>query len=128
MSTAEHDAPAAPDMVGHTQGGFTANYPHLLDEAARHMTHVVGHAVATGVSQVEVTAEAEAEWLETLAANARDMLSFQQQCTPGYYNNEGRPAEGGGLVTSSYGRGPMPFFAILDEWRSAGDLAGLRLR
>ena len=114
-------------ILGHTQGGFTANYPHLLDEAAGHMAHIVGHAVAAGIRQVEVTAEAEDGWLETLAASARDVRSFQEQCTPGYYNNEGRPGEGG-LITSAYGRGPMPFFALLAEWRAEGDFAGLELR
>jgi cation diffusion facilitator CzcD-associated flavoprotein CzcO len=114
-------------ILGHTQGGFTANYPHLLDEAAGHMAHIVGHAVAGGVREVEVTAEAESEWLDTLAASARDIRSFQEQCTPGYYNNEGRPGEGG-LITTAYGKGPMPFFALLAEWRAAGEFAGLELR
>ena len=114
-------------ILGHTQGGFTANYPHLLDEAAGHMAHIVGHAVSAGVREVEVTAEAEDRWLDTLAASARDVRSFQEQCTPGYYNNEGRPGEGG-LITSAYGKGPMPFFALLAEWRAAGDFAGLELR
>ena len=57
----------------------------------------------------------------------RDVRAFQQQCTPGYYNNEGQPAAGG-FIGSSYGKGPMPFFKLLDEWREAGDFAGLELR
>jgi cyclohexanone monooxygenase len=114
-------------LLGHTQGGFTANYPHLLDEAGIHMAHVVSHALAHGIREVEVTAEAEQAWLDKLAANARDIQSFQQQCTPGYYNNEGQPGTGG-FTLASYGRGPMPFFALLQEWRQAGDFAGLELR
>ena len=55
-------------------------------------------------------------------------LTFQEQCTPGYYNNEGRPSEGGGLIVQSYGDGPIVFFQLLDGWRSAGDFAGLELR
>ena len=114
-------------VLGHTQGGFTANYPHLLDEAARHMSHIVAHALGAGVRQVEVTAEAEQDWLDTLTASARNVRSFQEQCTPGYYNNEGHP-EGGGFIVSAYGKGPMPFFSLLAEWRAAGDFAGLELR
>ena len=114
-------------VLGHSQGGFTANYPHLLDEACGQMTYIVSHALAEGVEEVEVTGEAEEAWLETLAANARDVRSFQEQCTPGYYNNEGQPA-GGGFILSAYGKGPMPFFALLREWREAGDFAGLELR
>jgi hypothetical protein len=114
-------------ILGHTQGGFTANYPHLLDEAATHMSHVVGCALARGVREVEVTAEAEQEWLDTLAASARNVRSFQEQCTPGYYNNEGQPGTGG-FILSAYGKGPMPFFALLAGWREAGEFAGLELR
>ena len=114
-------------ILGHTQGGFTANYPHLLDEAARHVTHVVRHGLEAGIREIEVTDEAEQEWLETLAASARNVQAFQEQCTPGYYNNEGRPGTGG-FVLNAYGKGPMPFFALLEKWREAGDFAGLDLR
>ena len=114
-------------VLGHSQGGFTANYPHLLDEASRQMAHVVGHALRSGVREVEVSAEAEQEWIDTLAASARDVRAFQEQCTPGYYNNEGQPATGG-FILNAYGKGPMPFFALLAKWREAGDFAGLDLR
>jgi cyclohexanone monooxygenase len=114
-------------MIGHTQGGFTANYPHLLHEASSHVAHIVRSAVESGIRELEATAEAEDEWLRTLAENARNVRSFQEQCTPGYYNNEGRPAEGG-FIVSSYGKGPMPFFKLLAEWRQAGTYPGLELR
>jgi cyclohexanone monooxygenase len=114
-------------MIGHTQGGFTANYPHLLHEASSHVAHIVRSAVDSGIRELEATAEAEDEWLRTLAENARNVRSFQEQCTPGYYNNEGRPAEGG-FIVSSYGKGPMPFFKLLAEWRQAGTYPGLELR
>jgi cyclohexanone monooxygenase len=114
-------------VVGHTQGGFTVNYPHLLDEACRQMAFVVGHSLRSGVSEVEVTAEAEQRWIDTMNANARNIQAFQEQCTPGYYNNEGQPGTGG-FILGSYGKGPMPFFALLRGWREAGDFAGLELR
>jgi cyclohexanone monooxygenase len=114
-------------ILGHTQGGFTVNYPHLLDEASTHMCHIVRYAIDHDVREVEVTADAEAEWVQTLAESAWNVRAFQEQCTPGYYNNEGRPDQGGFLV-GSYGKGPMAFFRVLAEWRDAGELAGLKLR
>jgi cation diffusion facilitator CzcD-associated flavoprotein CzcO len=114
-------------VIGHTQGGFTVNYPHLLSEATGHMAHIVRHAIDHGISQVEVTQEAQDQWQETLNAAARNVLAFQQQCTPGYYNNEGQPAAGG-FIGASYGHGPMPFFQLLSDWRDAGDFEGLELR
>ena len=114
-------------ILGHTQGAFTANYPHLLDEACTHLTYIVRHAVDDNIRSIEATAEAEADWLRVLDENARNILAFQQQCTPGYYNNEGNPVGGNGLLGSSYGRGPMAFFALMRDWREAGDFAGLEL-
>jgi len=74
-----------------------------------------------------VTAQAEEEWLTALAESARDIRAFQEQCTPGYYNNEGQPGVGG-FLASSYGNGPMPFFQLLSDWRDAGSFAGLERR
>ena len=78
-------------VLGHTQGGFTVNYPHLLEEASAHLAHIVRHAIDHDLSTVEATEEGEADWLVTLAESARDIRTFQEQCTPGYYNNEGQP-------------------------------------
>jgi cyclohexanone monooxygenase len=113
-------------VLGHTQGGFTVNYPHVLDEASRHMSHVVRYAIDTD-AEVEATAEGEDDWLRELAESARDFRAFQEQCTPGYYNNEGQPAAGG-FLGSSYGNGPMAFFRLLADWRDAGTFAGLDVR
>jgi cyclohexanone monooxygenase len=113
-------------VLGHTQGGFTVNYPHLLDEASRHACHVLGHAIEHDLV-VEATREGEDAWLTVLTESARDFRAFQEQCTPGYYNNEGQPAAGGFLGTS-YGNGPIAFFQLLSEWRQAGTFDGLELR
>ena len=114
-------------VLGHTQGGFTANYPHLLDESSTHVCHILSCAIDAGVREVEVTDDAEAAWVQTLSESARNVRAFQEQCTPGYYNTEGQPGEGG-LIGSSYGKGPMAFFQLLADWRAAGDFAGLELR
>jgi cyclohexanone monooxygenase len=114
-------------VVSHMQGAFTVNYPHLLDQAATHVAHIVRHALDTGLREIEVTATAEDEWLATLAEAARDVRSFQEQCTPGYYNNEGQP-DGNGFLGSSYGKGPLSFFELLAAWRQSGQFEGLELR
>jgi cation diffusion facilitator CzcD-associated flavoprotein CzcO len=114
-------------VLGHTQGGFTVNYPHLLEEASAHLTHILHHAIDHDLSTVEATEEGEAAWLVTLAESARDIRTFQEQCTPGYYNNEGQPAAGG-FLGSSYGNGPISYFRLLADWRDAGSFTGLELR
>ncbi len=114
-------------LLGHQQGGFTANYPHLLDEAARHLSHILARAVRDDL-EIEVTAEAEADWVRTVEESLGSLRAFQEQCTPGYFNAEGEPGSGRGLLVSAYGFGPMAFFALLASWRAQGGLAGLELR
>jgi cation diffusion facilitator CzcD-associated flavoprotein CzcO len=115
-------------LLGHAQGAFTANYPHLLEEASDQLAYVLRHAIDHDIAEVEPTAEAVEAWLQVLDEKARDVRAFQETCTPGYYNNEGQPLAGAGLIGASYGDGPMAFFARMREWREAGDLAGLELR
>ena len=114
-------------VLGHSQGGFTVNYPHLLEESSGHLCHILRYAIDHDLSTVEATAEGEDEWLVTLVESARDIRTFQEQCTPGYYNNEGQPGAGG-FLGSSYGNGPMPFFQLLADWRDAGTFSGLDLQ
>ena len=51
---------------------------------------------------------------------------FLESCTPGYYNNEGKPGDRG-VRNASYGAGSIAFIKVLEEWRDHGELAGLEL-
>ena len=114
--------------LGLTQNTFTPNFPHLLDEQARHVAEVVKAASEQQAQMVEPTLEAESGWLETIRATAIDNLAFRQACTPGYYNGEGRAGEGQGLFDGLYGPGSDAFFALMKTWREAGDMRGLEVR
>jgi cyclohexanone monooxygenase len=114
--------------LGVTQNTFTPNFPHLLDEQARHVAHVVKAASERQALMVEPTLEAESGWLETVRATAIDTLAFRQACTPGYYNGEGRAGAGQGLFDGLYGPGSDAFFALMKGWREAGDMCGLKVR
>src|SRR5262249_43774714 len=70
-------------------GSFVANVPHNLTDAAKTVAAVVTHMIEGGYDEVEVASEAEAAWMELLAPNPV-MSSFLADCTPGYYNNEGK--------------------------------------
>ncbi|MEM7140923.1 MAG: NAD(P)/FAD-dependent oxidoreductase [Actinomycetota bacterium] len=113
-------------IVSHIQGGFTANYPHLLDELSTHIAYVLSEMATRGVDRIEASEDAEDAWVDTIIESARDTAAFQESCTPGYYNNEGQPS-GSAAQNGSYGKGNLRFFALLEEWRRAGDLAGLEL-
>jgi len=52
---------------------------------------------------------------------------FQEDCTPGYYNNEGQVGNKNSLFAAQYGAGPEAFFQLIREWREEGTLQGLSL-
>ncbi|HZK99794.1 MAG TPA: NAD(P)/FAD-dependent oxidoreductase [Caulobacteraceae bacterium] len=113
-------------IVSHTQSGFTVNFPHMLDEQARHIAYIVGHCLETQVRAVEVSEEAQAEWVKTIHALAVMREKFAAECTPGYYNNEGQPNPKA-IQNGFYGAGPIAFVKVLEDWRAAGTLDGLEV-
>ena len=111
-------------IFSHMQGGFTVNYPHMLDELARHVSHILADAAERGATVVEATSAGEADWVQTIIDSARDRQQFLESCTPGYYNNEGRPGDNVPENTS-YGLGSVAFFGLLEQWRNEGSSVGL---
>jgi cyclohexanone monooxygenase len=111
-------------LMGNAQAGFTANFPHLSNEQAKHVAYIIRHGLDVGAARIEVSAEAEQAWIEQCLQKARQTGDFFENCTPGYYNNEGKPGERS-AQDGFYGGGSPEFFRILEEWRSEGSLAGL---
>ncbi|MFI5320776.1 MAG: flavin-containing monooxygenase [Myxococcota bacterium] len=111
--------------MGITQNGFTANFPHMHYEQAEHITAVLSEAARRSAQRVEPSAEAEAGWVATIRAKALLTRAFQQECTPGYYNNEGKPGEGAGIADEQYGGGPIEFHELIRKWRADGRMEGL---
>jgi cyclohexanone monooxygenase len=114
-------------IMGGGQSGFTANYPHALDEQSQHIAWILTEMKNRGIATIDATADAEAEWVETIIRSARINESFQASCTPGYYNNEGRPNPRA-VRNANYGYGPVAFFKLLADWRADGTFKGLELQ
>lgn len=115
-------------FLGFTQTAVTVNVPHALNEQAKHVTYILDEARRRGARTVEATPEGEQGWIDEMRDKARLGLKFYAECTPGYYNNEGKLGNPNGFFAGTYGAGPIKFFRILDEWRADGRLAGLALR
>jgi len=113
-------------IMSNPQAGFTASYPHLLDEQAKHLAYIIQTGSEKGLREVEVSAEREASWVQTCIEKARDAGSFLEDCTPGYYNNEGKATERS-AQNGFYGGGSVEFFKLLEEWRADGQLEGMDL-
>ncbi|MFD7512145.1 flavin-containing monooxygenase [Streptomyces sp. NPDC059853] len=100
-------------QLGSLQNASSVNFTHVLDEQAVHAAALVAAAEAKG-ALVEPSREAEDAWLASLADGAPDHAWFHAECTPGYYNAEGRGRPSG---PSSYPHGAVAFHALLRQWR-----------
>ena len=115
-------------LVQPTQGAnLISNIPHNLTEAARTIAAIVDHALEVRASQVEVSKEAEEAWVALLLSGP-GMLLGSQDCTPGYYNNEGQDLGPRGRLNVGYPAGAQAYFRYLDEWRRSGRFEGLEFR
>jgi cation diffusion facilitator CzcD-associated flavoprotein CzcO len=122
-----HDFPNC-YVMSLAQSGYTLNFPYLIDIQARHIAYVIGEALARGVRTVEATAEAEAAWCAEIAKRGESFdVQFAEQCTPSYYNDEGRP-DAKTLDRNFFVGGPTEFAERLEAWRAEGSMAGLALR
>ncbi len=113
-------------IVSNTQSGFTANFPHMLNEQAKHLAYIVKTAQDRQANVVEASQDSEDAWVQTIISTALMRQRFQEECTPGYYNNEGKPSALAAR-NGSYGLGSIPFIQLMEDWRKADDLNGLEL-
>ena len=114
-------------FMGVTQGGFTANFPHMLNEQSLHIAYMIEQGMKSNAHCLEASLEGEAAWVKAIEDSAVFNMQFLQECTPGYYNNEGQPGGGNSLLGSQYGAGPEAFFQIIRDWREEGSMAGVSL-
>ena len=113
-------------MVQILQAALTPNFMHVTADQAMHFAYVISEAKKRNIKTLQPTQEAEDKWVETIVGLTKLRESFQKECTPGYYNNEGIPS----LKLSrnaSYGGGPLKFLQIMEDWRVKGDLDGLEI-
>lgn len=108
------------------QAVVTTNVVHMTSEYAQHIAYIVRTLREKGATKFELTAAAEAEWVDTIVKRRVDMTAFLDACTPGRYNYEGntgaRP-----IQNAVFGGGAMEYFGILAAWRDTGALPGLAL-
>jgi cation diffusion facilitator CzcD-associated flavoprotein CzcO len=109
------------------QSGFTVNFPYLLDVQAGHVAWVIASALSRGITEVEASASAEADWVDTVLARSALVAQRRKACTPGYYNREGR-VDHRTQQGSFFIGGPTEYADILTAWRVEGTLDGLDLR
>jgi cyclohexanone monooxygenase len=100
--------------------------PHNLTEAGKTIAVIVRAALDRGANEVEVTKDAQEDWVSHLLTGPGRMLN-SPDCTPGYYNNEGQPNDAARYAVG-YPAGPAAYFKYLDAWRKSGEFDGLAFR
>lgn len=113
---------------GNLQTASAVNAVHLLDEQSHYVAHIVSTAVEQGFQTVEASKEAVEAWVEEIrnAPSNRALFEFYIECTPGYYNSEGKAKSMDDLfIGGRYGGGALGYYALLEKW-SDGRLAGYR--
>jgi cation diffusion facilitator CzcD-associated flavoprotein CzcO len=111
------------------QGVVTVNYTHLAVLGADFVARTIAQLSAKGVDVFDVSAEAEADWVQKIVDSHVDGSHVMSACTPSRINNEGNP-KGMDPRSGNYGRGFGDYFAyrdLLHGWLEAGDFAGLEL-
>ena len=114
-------------FMGGMQSGITPNFTELYNEQSRHIAYIIEQGLERGARTIEASEQAEAEWVEKVLGSPAVGGGFGEDCTPGYYNNEGKPGEGPGWFGGNFPGGAQVFFGVLREWREKGDLQGLEL-
>ena len=114
---------------GNQQSAAAVNAVQLLDEQAIHLAYIIKTARDSRLDRVDVTPEAVDEYVHIIKSHPMNdiLVQFYLDCTPGYYNAEGKAKRGEDIFFGGrYGDGPMPFFRMLEAWRSNGEMRGIR--
>ena len=115
--------------TNNTQGTAGVNFVHTLEETGVHIAEVVAELERRGVV-ADPEKQAEDAWVATVTGGTGLALlgagRFLADCTPGRWNNEGRPGERN-PKQANYPGTSTSYFRLLAEWRARGELAGLAL-
>ncbi|MFF3898562.1 flavin-containing monooxygenase [[Kitasatospora] papulosa] len=111
-------------QMGSLQNASSVNFTHILDEQAVHAAALVAAAEAEG-ALIEPSREVQDAWIAVLAEGAPDHEWFHADCTPGYYNREGRGRPNGPIA---YPHGAFAFHELLARWRRESMAEVLRAR
>ncbi len=114
-------------FTGFTQGGLSTSVTAMYEQQGEHIAYIIRETLARGAASVEPTRQAQDDWVRTIRELAPPD-TFLQECTPGYYNNEGGGTGGiRAAVSEPYAPGFYKFGELIGEWRDKGDLSGMTL-
>lgn len=111
-----HNFPNMGIISGLKQAGITWSITFMNRRQAEHFALLVRQNIDADTN-FDVTPQAEDRWLEVLKSKSMEDTTFLSECTPGYYNNEGRDQRDS-IWLSNFGGGPFEYMEILTDWIS----------
>ena len=109
-----HNFPNMGIISGLKHAGITWSITFMNRRQSEHYATLVKRCLDK-CENFDVTPEAEQAWLEVLADKAMVDDTFLRECTPGYYNNEGKDQRNS-IWLSNYGGGPFEYMDVLRDW------------
>lgn len=101
------------------QTGFLiSNLPNNFVPQAMNIAALIKHAKDGGFKTVDANMDAQAAWVDNILQNGRPIGN--PECTPGYYNNEGKGQTIHTRLNAGYPDGASAFVRLMDKWRSPG--------
>ena len=104
-----------------------SNVPHNIVDHANTISAIVSHTEKNGFSEVEPTDTAQDAWVD-LVLSGSGMMIGSPDCTPGYYNNEGKGLTELNKYAVGHPGGPRAYFAHISAWRQSGEFEGVEFR
>ena len=110
-------------FVGYIQGGLNATTTEQFGRQGYHIAWIIREALQRGLGSIEVSEEAQEDYVRHFEETEVDTTQFQRECTPSYFTNEGQVKAPWALFRG-YGPGWAAFEQMLEDWRRRGDLDG----
>ncbi|MGY1806205.1 flavin-containing monooxygenase [Blastococcus sp. SYSU D00669] len=115
---------------GNIQTAVAVNAVHLLDEQAKHLAFVLSEMRNRGAVTIEPNSADIDAYVELIRTHPKNLANFEfyAQCTPGYYNGEGKASKLEDLFSGGrYGDGALAYYELLRGLRAARSLDGFVL-
>lgn len=110
------------------QAASSVNFPSVYNDMALFTAHCITKAIKEGVKVMEISREAEEEWVKEIMSSTLENKQFRTECTPGYYNAEGNWDKIKSASRSgNYGKGPIAYREKIQEYVAKGTLEGFNL-
>ena len=112
-----HGFPNFGIINGLKQAAVTWNITFMMRRQSEHFAAVVKKCLDGNIKSFDPKPEAEDKWIAQVKSKmSADYQAFLRDCTPGYYNNEGKN-QTDSIFLATYGGGPFEYMEIMDEWR-----------